>query len=74
MLQHLDRHILGKMPEEMNPTSTQESADRRAGGFCPHIYMQTHTQASCCNTLTFLTAVQLQEKKKFQHTCQSEKS
>lgn len=28
-------------------------------------HLHAHTQASCCDTLTFLTAVQLQEKRSF---------
>lgn len=76
VLQHLDRHILGKMLGKKNTTNTQESGHRRARGVMhTHISMHRHTEASCCNTfVTLLTAVQLQEKKKFRHTCKSGES
>lgn len=55
MLQRLDRHVLGQVLGEVNWTNTQESTHEGVA----------HTQASCCDTLTFLTLVQSQEKRSF---------
>lgn len=43
-------------------------------GGCAHKLTCAHTEASCFDTLTFLTAAQLQEKKKFQLMYKSEES
>lgn len=61
--QHSDRCILGKMlgrDESHKQTGKRTQAWK---GVCAHTFTCTHTQASCCDTPTFLTAVQLQGKK-----------